>query len=380
MYRRGLAIAGPEYGIQMDDGVETSIRGGFSFSNIGTVGTEFIYPTAADLAFYRSRLGPGGILRLNHRLERLFTGINTTFREDERDRITALLNAAAANELEIVIAPWNFGAVWEKAGANAVRRPIGSRRFPVSAFAAMWKAMVNQWGRHPGLAAVELMTEPVNLQPPPPGRDLTPVQLWEQATQAAVAAIREVNQQVHIWVPNYGWSISDIGDHPEPWITDPANRFGYAGHHYSYNRGGSQTDYNDAVNSARSQGYTAAGNVDALHTRELHAIARFHKWLDGHRAIVSEYGIPQQEADGVPPGDGAQWNAYADRMLEQYDAYEWDALAWTSGNATLPSMLYTLYYPSGGWGEVVDSATSAAAALEAHLSVLEGGRTLPPDR
>lgn len=362
-YRRGVSIAGPEYGAEECEG-ENSGGTGTTFTTCGVHDDDFLYPQAADIAYLRSRLGAGAVLRLNHRLERLFTGpTSVTMQPAERDRITALLDAAAAHDLGVVIAPWNFGAVWTETGGVGVRRPIGSAHYPIEAFAAHWQAMAGDWDGHPGVAAFELMTEPVGL-PPAEG---SPARTWEYAAQAALDAVRRVTQDVWVWVPSYGWSIWSIDEHPGgPWIVDPTGRFGYAGHQYHYNCGGSETDYADAVASAAEQGYRRGAEADALHARELAGAEAFRRWAAGHPVIISEYGIPQAEGSQVT--GGPQWRAYAERLLRQYDAYGWSAICCTAGQ-TSADILYAVYYPRRGWGEVVDSATSAAAVVEAHPSV-----------
>lgn len=362
LYRRGVNVAGGEFG---DGGSAYDDAGGpegaLSYGNPGRFGTDYLYPTRADLEYLRTRMPVSPVARLNVRMERLTTGVGGPLRDQEAERLTAVLDAAHRAGVGVVLAPWNFGAVWEADGSGgSVRRAVGSDRFPVEAFADFWARMVRRWGGHPGLVAADLMTEPVALPGGAAG--------WERAAQAAVDAIRGVSRDLLVWVPTYGWGIDEVHAHPVPWIVDRSGRTGYTGHHYSYNRGGSQTDYGDALAVAVRQGFRAGDHADALHARELQSVAAFAAWLDGRPGFIGEFGIPQAEHPAVTAGDAPKWRALTERLLQEYDAQGWWATAWNAGNVLQAKSLYAVYHSSGGWNAPLDRATSAARTIEAHPS------------
>lgn len=359
-YSRGVNLAGPEYGdngAAYDAASAPNRENPVSFTAPGVLGTDYAYPTLADLRFIASRM-PDPVCRLNIRIERLQESVGGPLRATEAARIREVLDAAHEAGVGIVLAPWNFGSVWIASGTATTRHPIGSAQYPVTAFAGFWAETARGFGSHPGVSAFDLMIEPVGL----PGG----ARGWEKAAQSALDAIREVSRSVWVWVPTYGYGLSSLSSHPARWIEDPAGRHGYKGHHYSYNLGGSQTDYDDAVASAIDQGYRAGPNADALITRELGVLAAFRAWLGEAEGYIGEYGVPQVEHPEVSPDHARKWIAYTERMLQEYDANGWSATAWTAGNVVDPAYLYSIYYPTGGWTTAVNAATSAAAVIEAH--------------
>jgi hypothetical protein len=66
------------------------------------------------------------------------------------------------------------------------------------------------------------------------GSGLSGAPLWEQASQAAVSAIRAAGSSQEVDVALYDWSgIQSVwANHPRAWIRDPANNIRYDGHHY----------------------------------------------------------------------------------------------------------------------------------------------------
>lgn len=360
-YRRGVNLAGPEYGC--GNSVETNTgSGAFSYSSIGTYGNQFIYPSSADLSYMATQLGPAPIFRFNVRIERLMTGPGAGFRTAEQARVQTLLDNAQTAGAGVILAPWNFGAVW-----NPTRQAVGSAGFSTAQFADFWSRVVTQWGSHPAFLAADLMTEPVGVTGGASG--------WQTAAQAAVDAIRAVNTNLWIWVPTYDYQIHTVtADHPGgPWITDSTGNFGYTQHQYAYNMGGSEYDYTNCLNTAIGDGWTAAGNTDALHTRELAGITTYKNWVGNHKVYIGEYGCPNPGNPLVSGTDAPKWLALWQRLLTEYDANGWWATAWTSGSAvdvTDPNEMYCTYYASGGWDTAVNSRSGTASQTEAHPSVL----------
>lgn len=358
-YRRGTVFAGGEYGDNGSAYGDPGAAGGMTYTNPGVYGDDYLYPAAADFSYLASRMvDPIGKLMV--RMERLTSSPGGELRPIEITRITEVLDGAAAAGVGIIINPWNFGAIWTDNGSGtSVRHPLGDSVFTQSVFNDFWVKVVTQWGTHPALIGVELMTEPVDL----PGGAAA----WETACQSALNAIRTVSSDLFVWVPNYGWAINEINLHASgPWITDATGNFGYTGHQYNYNRGGSQTDYANALQSAIDQGYTAGTEVDALHAREVESARAWATWLGNHKGFMSEYGYPQ--AEHAATTEAPKWHAFAERMLSEYDEQGWWGTIWTSGRVLTASTLYTVYYPSGGYNTAVDSGTSLAAVVEAHQS------------
>jgi hypothetical protein len=88
-----------------------------------------------------------------------------------------------------------------------------------------------------------------------------PAQLWEQASQAALSAIRANGDTKLVMVPGYQWSGVKqwAAQHPRAWITDSANNYRYEAHHYwdSDSSGTYNRTYQEEVTEAEARGYRA---------------------------------------------------------------------------------------------------------------------------
>lgn len=358
-YRRGVVLAGGEYGDNGSNGEETGAAGGLTYTNPGKYGDDYLYPAAGDFAYLKARMPQDPIAKVMLRMERLTTAPGGPLRAEEVTRITAVLDGAKANGVGVILSPWNFGAIWTDNGSGtSVRQPAGGNVFTKAVYSNFWTRVLNQWGDHPALIGLDLMTEPVAVTGGAP--------MWEQYAQAAVDAIRSLNTRLTIWVSPYGYGIDEIDAHPRPWINDLTGNFGYSGHQYNYNQGGSQTNYANALKSATDQNWTAGAEVDALHAREVASARKFGTWLAGNNGFISEYGIPQTEHSKTT--DTAKWQSFLDRLLTEYDALGFWGTIWNAGRVLNKNTLYCVYYPTGGYNKNINAATSTAAIIEKHQS------------
>jgi endoglucanase len=132
---------------------------------------------------------------------------------------------------------------------------IGSSKLPISAYAAFMKQLAAAFAGHPAVVGLDIMNEPRQLSGSPPART------WEQASQAAVEAIRQVSTTLKLWIAGYHTPPSGsypglycfIGNHPEPWIV--AENFGYTTHCYYGPGSGYPNSYDEAVALWEFKGY-----------------------------------------------------------------------------------------------------------------------------
>jgi hypothetical protein len=106
------------------------------------------------------------------------------------------------------------------------------------------------------------MNEPVGM---PSVNGATPAQVWEQASQGAVNAIRGNGDSKLVMVPGYQWSaaINYPTQHPRAWISDPSNNFRYEAHQY-FDRDSSGTysySYAAELADAQARGYTGSSTT-----------------------------------------------------------------------------------------------------------------------
>lgn len=157
------------------------------------------------------------------------------------DRLVAVVNRARTAGLTVILSMHNFGAYWLWNGEEGVRRAIGSSKVPIRYYKNVWKRLSNLF-RDVTDVHYAIMSEPVGLGPK---GDLSPAEVWEKASQAAVDVIRSTGNTHSILVNGYRWSsLADWTEiHPDPWIEDPADNFFYTAHHYWDRDGSGHYDY-----------------------------------------------------------------------------------------------------------------------------------------
>src|SRR5262249_55734158 len=139
---------------------------------------------------------------------------------------------------------------------QGVRQPIGSSGMPVAKFADLWSRLSTAFKNDAGVIGYGLMNEPVGL---PSTSSLSDDKLWEQASQAALTAIRNDGDTKLVLVPGNEWAPASewTSHHPSPWINDPSNNFRYEAHQY-WDRDGSGSynyTYDQEVADAQANGW-----------------------------------------------------------------------------------------------------------------------------
>jgi endoglucanase len=100
------------------------------------------------------------------------------------------------------------------------------------------------------------MAEPFDM---PSVGNRSPAEVWEQASQAAVSAIRDRGDDKLVSVAGYGWDAVQVFTrlHPKAWIDDPENNLLYEVHHYwdGDHSGDYGKSYSEELAKARNQGW-----------------------------------------------------------------------------------------------------------------------------
>jgi aryl-phospho-beta-D-glucosidase BglC (GH1 family) len=177
----------------------------------------------------------------------------------EVQRLTDAVGRASAAGLRVILDVHNYGAYWLSDGSQGVRQAIGSAQLPVAQFATLWQLLSASFRANPGVVGYDLMNEPVGMSGPA---------AWEQASQAAVTAIRQSGDTKLVLVPGYNWSGAQqwTSQHPRAWITDPANNIRYEAHHYwdRDNSGAYVNSYASEVSDAQARGYVASQSTTTV--------------------------------------------------------------------------------------------------------------------
>jgi len=219
--RHGVNLAGLEFGTQRDD---------FSSAQPGILGQDYFEEPAASFSFLAER----GIdlVRLPFTWERLQPTLGGPLDADYAATIERMLDAAADNDIDVVLDLHNYAAFTSPDG----RLSLGTESLPASALSDVWLRIAERWGAHPAVIAYGLMNEPHSL-PGDSARDAAA--RWEAISQQTVIELREAGDTTLIMVAGYDYSSVPRWrqNHPSGWIDDPADNFRYEGHHYWDNTG-----------------------------------------------------------------------------------------------------------------------------------------------
>lgn len=190
---------------------------------------------------------------------------------------------------------------------------------------------------------------------------------WQGASQAAVEAIRRAEpagNEKAILVGGYEWSkvAGWAKTNGDPWINDPLgdpDRLLYTGHHY-WDSGGDSAYGNETPISI-------SGSVEAHANRVVGQLRDFTSWLSTHqvRGTITEVGWPDNAA-------ADDWNRVAEAWFDEADAARLHVTQWATGAAWGNYELSVYEAEPGSWswhaGDVINSANTQAAVLEAHRS------------
>ena len=198
----GVNLAGAEFG-----------------SNVpGVFGTDYTYPTHAEIDYYASK--GLGVIRLPFLWERMqrteFGALDPT----ELSRLTDVVNYATSKGLKIEIEPHDYGY-----GFGAL---IGSAQTPNSAFADFWSKLAQHFEANPNVI-FGLMNEPHDQS----------ASDWLGSANAAIAAIRSagaVSQEILVpgsyWDGAWTWTSTDNAAVVGTGVQDPAHNFAFEVHQY----------------------------------------------------------------------------------------------------------------------------------------------------
>lgn len=220
----GVNVSGAEFGAP--PGAET--RSTFSNERPGEPGTDYAYEGAASFDYLASR--GLTLVRLPVRWERLQRVPGGPLDAAEVARLRATVTHAGEAGLGVVLDVHNYGGYFLDCGGEGVRQPIGSPAVPISAFADLWRRLSREFAGDEAVVAYGLMNEPHGLDASPEAS----ARRWEEASRAAVDAIRATGDGTLVMVPGANWSnVRGWAEvHPEPWIDHASGPVRYEAHHY----------------------------------------------------------------------------------------------------------------------------------------------------
>jgi len=215
-YKRGVVVAGGSFGAS-----DSNPR--YSSANPGRYGYDYSYENAAG---YRYLADQGiRLVRLTVAWERLQRTPGGPLDPTELGRLRTALRLAGANGIAVVLDLHGYGTY-------ASSRPLvlGTPALPVGRLADVWSKLATATRDESSVVGYDLLNEPITLA----ARGSDGARLWEQASQAAVDAIRATGNRRTIAVTGYGQTgPAHLGElHPRAWIDDPVHRTVYEAHAY----------------------------------------------------------------------------------------------------------------------------------------------------
>ncbi len=277
----GVNLAGAEFGEKIP----------------GQQGTDYTYPTPADIARYK-KMG-FNVIRLPFRWERLQPEIFGAFNQSEWQQIEGLIQAAEKSGMRLVLDVHNYAR--RKLRKDGFKKDwlIGSKTLPTKAFTHFWKELATRTARYPGVI-YGLMNEPFDM----PAKD------WLGIAQSALNVIRATGAQGLVLVPGVAWSgaHSWMGDNTNnrimSSIVDPIGNMAFEVHQYL---------------DADSSGTDPKAVSRTIGTQRLQA---FQKWARQHkvRAFLGEFGS----------GKGATGLAAMSGMLREVSKNRDIWIGWTA--------------------------------------------------
>ncbi len=249
--RAGVNVAGGEFGPLGTGLAPTST---LSNAKLGVYNKDYHYDKQESFNYLASR----GIrtVRLPFRWERIQPNLGGPLDPTELGRLDAAVGRARSAGLDVILDLHNYAAYWLFDGTQGVRQAIGSAAVTQAHFADLWGRLSQQFATDPAVIAYGLMNEPVGIAP---SSGFTSAQIWEQASQGALDAIRANGDTKLVMVPGYLWAGAQVfaAQHPKTWISDSAANFRYEVHHYfdRDNSGRYSYSYEAEVANAEARSY-----------------------------------------------------------------------------------------------------------------------------
>jgi endoglucanase len=227
----------------------------------GTYGTDYIYPTPAEVDYYVS--AGMNVMRLPFLWERLQPALGGELDPDQLGRIRSFVDYTVGLGARVILDPHNFGVY----GGGVI-----GVDFEVGEFADLWRRLAEIFGSNDKVI-FGLMNEPYRVVP----------EDWLVAANAAIAAIRSTGAGNLILVPGAdytgAWSWTTINGDVMAGVVDPGDRFVFEMHQYL-----------DGDNS----GTGALCDSETIGSERLSDAT---DWLrqTRHRAVLAEFGAPANE-------------------------------------------------------------------------------------
>lgn len=257
---------------------------GAEFNNdkpYGTVNTNYVYPSQAQIDYYAAK--GMKLIRLPFAGARLQPVNNAPLADAELARIASIVDYAATKGMQVVIDPHDYGMKYDS--TTGTMRPLGTPSgLPASVFADFWSRLAVAFKAKQNVI-FGLMNEPANQS----------AAEWKAVAVAGINAIRATGATQKILIPGASWTgahswVSSGNAAAWTGFTEAGNNFAFEMHQYldsdssgtqaSCTAGSGSTRLVAATNWARTNGYKVflgevGWSTDASCTPEAKAIMSY---------------------------------------------------------------------------------------------------------
>ncbi|WP_459556490.1 glycoside hydrolase family 5 protein [Lacunimicrobium album] len=286
-----LSLASPTLADEFSE-IGVNLAGGEFGKGLGVFNKDYTYPTSKQFDYCQSK--GISIVRVPFKWERVQPKLMDPLNDDEVKRLQAVIDLGKQRGILVLLDMHNY--------ARYNGKLIGTEDVPNTAYADVWQKLATAFKAEGDRLAYGIMNEPHGTKG-----------LWPAAAQAAVDAIRSVDQTHFITVNGDGYS----GAHS--WrklnetllLNDPADKLIYEAHQYfDHNNSGTYTKTYD------TDGVTPETGVKRLQP--------FFDWLKEHnkRGMIGEFGIPDNDP---------RWLVVMDNALAAMKKHNVGGTYWAAG-------------------------------------------------
>jgi len=265
----------------------------------GIYGTDYLYPSATDLEYFRSK--GLRLVRLPFKWERIQPELNGDLDRKELARLKAVIKDA--EEKGILIIPDLHNYCRRTVGSKYLI--IGEEPLRVAHLANLWGRLANELKNCKNIYGYGLMNEP---------HDMLIAAPWIKIAQACINEIRKHDTETTIIIGGNSWSSAErwveASDHLK-YLYDPSARLIYEAHvYFDANASGI---YKYSYDDEHAQPFTGVTRVSP-----------FVRWLQQNNlhGFIGEYGIP---------GDDERWQVCLKNFLAYLQVNGINGTYWAAG-------------------------------------------------
>ena len=278
----------------------------------GKANFDFAVPTAAEWAYFAGKAMR--LVRLPFKWERMQPNATGPLAPAYAQLVHTQLAMAANVSARVVLDCHAFG----KYHGQKLNHSTGNAT--TAAFANLWLRMAKEFGSAPALAGYDIMNEP-NGMPDPTA--------WPEAAQAAIDAIRSVDQHSPVYVEGEDWSSAATWNASNPTLHTLVDRACTNTRFHPATATGcivwSAHCYLDRDNSGTHFNWTAEVEAGVTVDTGPQRLVDFAAWLNAHRfthAHIGEMGVGN---------DNVGWLQSLNNSMAFMDAQGWELTYWSAG-------------------------------------------------